>query len=83
MPLCIIYLGELHARNAAGIVDKYMDSAESLHCLRDQSLDVRQPLNIARHRQQLSAGLSRYPFARLSKDMSCPTISEHENQADK
>ena len=56
MPLRIVHVGELHPRNASCIVDEYMDGAESLYCLRDQSLDVRQLLNIARHCQQLSTG---------------------------
>jgi hypothetical protein len=68
MPHRIVDVGELLARNASCIVDEYMDGAEALHCLRGQSLDVGQLLNIARDRQQLSPGLSRDGIARLSKE---------------
>jgi hypothetical protein len=63
MPLCIIRLAELHARNAARIVNDYMDGAESLDSLSDQSLDVSQLLDIAGHGEQLGPGLSRNRIA--------------------
>jgi hypothetical protein len=40
----------LHGRNAAGIVDEYMNGAKMPHRFSDQSLDVGEALHIARDR---------------------------------
>src|SRR5262249_24140009 len=68
MPLRIVHVDKLMRRNASSIVDEYVDGAEALHCRRNQSLNVRQLLNIARHGQQISPGLFCNCIARFNEE---------------